>query len=261
MADFFVGLDLAQVQDFSAMAILGLDEDYLKALRTQEQAYDRLRAMRESPFFDEVDLRVARREIRDKLAPLPEPVYEVRYLGRLPLRTPYPEVARHVKRLLDTPPLQDNWEMATDHTGVGAGVTAQLRAEGLWFRAVVITAGSEEVRDGDTYKVPKKDLISLPQVLLQEGNRRLKIAPSLPEANTLVEELLNYRYTISEAGNHSFGSWREGQHDDLLLALCLAVWAAERRSPPVVPALVDTSHLPFPPLRKPPFPPLNGPLF
>jgi hypothetical protein len=141
MADFFVGLDLAQVQDFTAMAILGLDEDYLKALRTQEQAYDRLRAMRESPFFDEVDLRVARREIKDKLAPLPEPVYEVRYLGRLPLRTPYPEVARHVKRLLDTPPLQDNWELAVDATGVGAAVTAQLRAEGLWFRGVVITGG------------------------------------------------------------------------------------------------------------------------
>jgi hypothetical protein len=259
MADFFVGLDLSQMQDFSAMAILGLDEDYLKALRTQEQAYDRLRAMRESPFFDEVDLRVARREIRDKLAPLPEPVYEVRYLGRLPLRTPYPEVARHVKRLLDTPPLQDNWEMATDHTGVGAGVTAQLRAEGLWFRGVVITGGSEEVRDGDVYKVPKKDLISLPQVLLQEGNRRLKIAPSLPEANTLVEELLDYRYTISEAGNHSFGSWREGQHDDLLLALCLAVWAAERRSHPVIPVVVDTSHLPFPPLTGLPFSPLEDP--
>jgi hypothetical protein len=116
----------------------------------------------------------------------------------------------------------------------------------------VISAGSEEVRDGDTYKVPKKDLISLPQVLLQEGNRGLKIAPSLPEANTLVEELLNYRYTISEAGNHRFGSWREGQHDDLLLALCLAVWAAEKRSPPVAPVLVDTSHVPFPRLESRP---------
>jgi hypothetical protein len=121
---------LGQMQDYTALAILGLDEDYRRALRTQEQAYDRLRAMRESPFYDEVDLRVAKREIRNRLAPLPEPVYEVRYLGRQPLRTPFPEVARHVKRLLDTPPLQDNWEMATDHTGVGAGVTAQLRPRG-----------------------------------------------------------------------------------------------------------------------------------
>jgi hypothetical protein len=261
MADFFVGLDLGQTQDFTAVTVLGLDENHLEALRAREAAYDRLRKMGESPFFDEVDLRVAKREIKDKLVPLPEPVYEVRYLGRLPLRTPYPEVARNVRRLLDTPPLQDNWELAVDATGVGAAVTAQLRAEGLWFKSVVITGGDEEVRDGDAYKVPKKDLIARPQVLLQEGNRRLKIAPSLPEAGTLVEELLNYRYKITEAGNDTYGTWREGQHDDLVLALCLAVWAAEGRSAPMTPALADTSHLPFQPLKELPFPPLEGPLF
>lgn len=259
MAEFFVGLDLGQMQDFTAMAVLGLDENYLEALRTQEQDFDRLRAMRESPFFDEVDLRVFKREIKDRLVPLPEPVYEVRYLGRLPLHTPYPEVARHVRRLLYTPPLQDNWELAVDATGVGAAVTAQLKGEGLYFKSVVITAGDEEVRDGDAYKVPKKDLIARPQVLLQEGNRRLKIAPSLLEAATLADELLNYRYKITGAGNHSFGTWREGQHDDLVLALCLAVWAAEGRSVPVAPALVETSHRPFRPLKELPFPQLEGP--
>jgi hypothetical protein len=261
MADFFVGLDLGQMQDFTAMAVVGMDENYLKAARAREETYDRLRAMHESPFYDEVDLRVAKREINNKLVPLPEPVYEVRYLGRLPLRTPYPEVARHVRKLLDTPPLQDNWELAVDATGVGAAVTAQLRAEGLWFKSVVITGGDEEVRDGDSYKVPKKDLIARPQVLLQEGNRRLKIAPSLPEAGALVEELLNYRFKITGAGNDTYGTWREGQHDDLVLALCLAVWAAEGRSAPVTPSLVDTSHLPFKPLKELPFPPLEGPLF
>jgi hypothetical protein len=261
MADFFVGLDLGQMQDFSAMAVVGLDENHLEALRAQEQDFDRLRAMRESQYFDEVDLRVAKREIRDRLAPLPEPVYEVRYLGRLPLGTPYPEVAGHVKRLLNTPPLQDNWELAVDATGVGAAVTAQLRAEGLYFKSVLITAGGEETREGNTYKVPKKYLIARPQVLLQEGNRRLKIAPSLPEAGTLVEELLNYRYKITGAGNDTYGTWREGQHDDLLLALCLAVWAAEGRSAAVTPALIDMSHLPFPPLRRAPFPASEGPLF
>jgi hypothetical protein len=261
MADFFVGLDLGQAQDFSAMAVVGLDERYLEALRAREQDFDRLRAMRESPYFDDVDLRVAKREIKDKLVRLPEPVYEVRYLGRLPLRTPYPEVARNVRRLVDTPPLQDNWELCVDSTGVGRAVTDQLRAEGLYFKSVVITGGDEEVRDGNTYKVPKKDLISRPQLLLQEGNRRLKIAPSLPEAGTLVEELLSYRYKITGAGNDTYGTWREGQHDDLLLALCLAVWAAEGRSAPVTPTLVDTSHLPFQRLRELPFPPSKGPLF
>ena len=261
MADFFVGLDLGQMQDFTAMAVAGLDENYLKALKAQERDFDRLRAMSENPHYDEADVRVLKREIRYKLKPLPEPVYEVRYLGRLPLGTPYPEVARNVKRLVDTPPLQGNWELAVDATGVGAAVTAQLKAEGLSFKRVVITGGVEEAREDDIWKVPKKDLIARPQVLLQEGNRRLKIAPSLPEAGTLVEELLNYRYKITGAGNDTYGTWREDQHDDLVLALCLAVWAAEGRSGPVTPALADTSHLPFQPLRELPFPPTEGPLF
>ncbi len=157
------------------------------------------------------------------------------------LGTPYPEVARHVFRLMHTPPLQDNAVLAVDATGVGRAVVDQLKAHGLSFKSVVITAGHKESRDGDIYRVPKRDLIARPQVLLQEGNRRLKIAPSLPEAGTLVEELLNFCHKISDAGNDTYGAWREGQHDDLLLALCLAVWAADRRSPPVDETLVSTS--------------------
>ncbi len=139
-----------------------------------------------------------------------------------------------------TPPLRDNSVLAVDATGVGRPVVDQLKALGLSFKSVVITSGHRGFRDGDTYRVPKKDLISRPQVLLQEGNRRLKIAPSLPEAGTLVQELLTFRHKISDAGNDTYGPWREGQHDDLLLALCLAVWAADRRSPPVDEALVST---------------------
>ncbi len=174
---------------------------------------------------------------------MPEPTYEVKHLERLPLGTPYPEVAGRVFRLMRTPPLRDNAVLAVDATGVGRAVVDQLKAHGLSFKSVVITSGHKESRDGDTYRVPKRDLIARPQVLLQEGNRRLKIAPSLPEAGTLVEELLNFRHRISDAGNDTFGSWREGQHDDLLLALCLAVWAADQRSPPVDETLVSKSGL------------------
>jgi hypothetical protein len=261
MADYFVGLDLGQMQDFTAIAVVGLDESYLKASRARSQVYERLHAIQKSPFFDTVDVRVAERETEEKLPFLPEPIYEVRYLERVPLRTPYTEVAQRVKKLMNTPSLRDNAELAVDATGVGVPVTDQLKAQGLWFKSVTMTGGGKEVQDGQTYRVPKRDLIARPQLLLEEGNRRLKIAPSLPEAGTLVEELLNYRYKITEAGNDAYGPWRESQHDDLVLALCLAVWAAERRSPPVDATLVDTSHLPFPPLRELPFPPLKGPLF
>jgi hypothetical protein len=32
---------------------------------------------------------------------------------------------------------------------------------------------------------------------------------------------------VSTAGNEQFGAWREGAHDDLVLAVALACWAVE----------------------------------
>jgi hypothetical protein len=59
-------------------------------------------------------------------------------------------------------------------------------------------------------------------------SRRLQIARSLPDADTLVRELENFRVKITLAANETFGAWREGQHDDLVLAASLAGWWAER---------------------------------
>jgi len=39
---------------------------------------------------------------------------------------------------------------------------------------------------------------------------------------------LNFRYKITQASNLTYESWREGAHDDLVLALSLAVWEAEK---------------------------------
>jgi hypothetical protein len=68
------------------------------------------------------------------------------------------------------------------------------------------------------------------QVLLQ--TKRLRIPSSLPEAQILLEEMTNFQVKISQAGHDSYGAWREGTHDDLLLAVALACWAAERRALP-----------------------------
>jgi hypothetical protein len=59
-------------------------------------------------------------------------------------------------------------------------------------------------------------LVSALQVVLQSG--RLKIARGLPEAETLVNELLNFKSKISAAGHDSYEAWRESVHDDLVLS-------------------------------------------
>jgi hypothetical protein len=74
--------------------------------------------------------------------------------------------------------------------------------------------------------VPKKELVASLQVLLQ--TRRLKVAKTLPEAATLVRELETFRVKVTEAANETFGAWREGQHDDLVLAVALAAWVGEQ---------------------------------
>jgi hypothetical protein len=245
VSDYFLGLDLGQASDYTAIAVVNLDAAYLAVARDRAARYDRLDAARKSLFYDGIDLRVMERELEEeKLSTIPEPVYEVRHLERMPLRTPYTEVARRVGVLMQTPPLRQKVELVVDATGVGAAVVDILRDAGLYFKSVVITGGERESRDGDTHRVPKRDLISAAQVLLQ--NRRLRISAALPEAKTLTEELVNYRLKQNIATGHvGFELLREGQHDDLVLALCLALWVAGKPSPSVDESLADTLEDPI----------------
>ena len=81
--------------------------------------------------------------------------------------------------------------------------------------------------------MPKRDLVSVVQVLLQ--SERLKIAASLKEASTLTAELLAFKVSISLKGHDSYGNdvgpWRENPHDDLVLAVAMAAWYGEEYRP------------------------------
>jgi hypothetical protein len=66
-------------------------------------------------------------------------------------------------------------------------------------------------------------LVSALQALLHEG--RLHIQKELPEAAELVRELQDFRVKYTEGGHLTFSA-REGRHDDLVLALAIAVWRA-----------------------------------
>ena len=74
--------------------------------------------------------------------------------------------------------------------------------------------------------MPKRDLVEAAQVALQ--NRRLEISAGLPHTGVLLEELRNFRGSVSEAGNDRYEA-RDREHDDLVLALSMAVWFREYR--------------------------------
>jgi hypothetical protein len=63
------------------------------------------------------------------------------------------------------------------------------------------------------------------QLILQ--GRRLKVASDLPDAELFLRELANFRMRAVTLGDAPL-AWREGRQDDLVLAVALTVWYAER---------------------------------
>lgn len=150
---------------------------------------------------------------------------KVRHLQRFALGTVYPAIVDEVAGLVHRLP---HWpDLAVDTTGVGRPVVDLLTARGLRLYAVTITGGDTATHDGMNWRIPKRDLVGAVAVALQ--TKRLKIAAGLPDAAILTRELLNFKVTINPKTAHdSYSSWRESDHDDLVLAVALAVWSAER---------------------------------
>jgi hypothetical protein len=90
-----------------------------------------------------------------------------------------------------------------------------------------VTSGkssSSDERGG--WLVPRQELAATLQVLLQ--SRRLRVAPALPKWGMLVRELAAFQLKVSAAAKEELDAWREGAHDDLVLAVSVAAWFGER---------------------------------
>jgi hypothetical protein len=212
---YWLGADLGQASDYTALAVV----ERVKP-PGDELEPDPTRMVIRQP-GDRTGPAVAR-VMRPKLVNH----FRVPHLERIPLGTPYPAQVARIKALMTTPPLQGYCELVVDATGCGRPVVDLLREAGLRPVAVVITAGDEATSEGFYWHVPKKDLIGGLEVAFQ--GKRLAIAESLPEAETLRAELLSYQRRITPAAHVQYGEWRVGKHDDILLAVALGVWRAQR---------------------------------
>ena len=76
-----------------------------------------------------------------------------------------------------------------------------------------------------TYRIAKVQLVSVLRAMF--SGRRLKIATGLPEAGVLMAELLTFSTKMSAAGNEKYEALRERDHDDMVLAVAMALWLAE----------------------------------
>jgi hypothetical protein len=153
------------------------------------------------------------------------PSYACRHLQRWPLGTAYTTIVADLGQLLLLPPLPGS-TLVVDATGCGRPVVDMMRQAQLpvGLVPVTITAGHTLAAGADGYHVPKRELVSMLQILLQ--SRRLQVARALAEAATLERELLGFQTRITPAGHESFAG-RSNVHDDLVLAVALAGWAGE----------------------------------
>jgi hypothetical protein len=182
MGAWTVGVDLAQLADYTAVAVV------------------------------------------EVLGERPETRHHVRHLERW-RDISYPEQVARLRRLLAAPELAGA-RLVVDGTGVGVAVVDMLRDAGLRPVAVSIHGGDTVSGEGDAWRVPKRDLVSVVAVLLQA--ERLKIASALPEAGLLAAELRSFRVTLDPRTAHdSYAAWREQDHDDLVLATAMACWWGE----------------------------------
>jgi hypothetical protein len=192
---YIVGLDLGQPHEFTALSVLDRSARVPKVERREDWQYS------------------------------------IPHLRRFPIGTPYTEIVPAALELTHAPPLRGA-TLVVDQTSVGAAIVEMFRQAPRTgaLVPVSITAGQMVIEQEDySFAVPKKDLASQVQVLLQK--RRLKIARSLPAAELLVSELQTFRVKPSLSATEVLDAWHERDHDDLVLAVALACWWAER-SPP-----------------------------
>ncbi len=194
---YFAGLDIGQLADYTALAIM-------ERVYVGEEHLD-------------IETQVEHRLV---------------HLDRFELGTPYPEVVDRLGEFFGREPLAYKTRLAVDATGVGLAVFQDLKRARLPVREilpVLITAGQQVNREGGIWRVPKRDLVHPLRVRFEE--KTIKIPRGLAYLEALTEELSGYEMKVNQKTGHDSYSNdpREVPHDDLVLATALAYWSMSQR--------------------------------
>ena len=161
--------------------------------------------------------------------PWPEVRHRIRWIERVPLGTDYPRVVDKIASIAETAQANGwgNVAIVLDSTGVGEPVKDMLRRRtSISLRAITFTGAEKATKVGPyDWNVPKRDLVCALEVVMQ--TRRVECVPDCPLQQDLNAELSTFDFSISDRGHASFEA-SSGNHDDLVLALALAVYWGER---------------------------------
>lgn len=185
---FYIGLDLGQRANHSAISVLDL------ALWTG--------AVRD-PYHGTLPVTYTLR---------------VRALERIALGTPYPDVMQKLRNRLNHHEVRGHATLIVDAGGPGLPFLDFLNTFPLNASLIklLITGSGTPTHSNGLYHVSRAQLLTN-LVLLVEQNA-LKVAAGLPEAPTLIEELHGLRADFST----------RAEQDDLTMATALAAWQATK---------------------------------
>jgi hypothetical protein len=172
------------------------------------------------------------------------PSYEILTMKRFPLKTSYVSIVAEISNRLKRPPF-DSWQdyhgitrpakvptyLTFDKTGTGQAVAELLKNDRFLdsrledLRAVNITAGREVNETSDALNIPKRDLIMATVIAFEK--EFLEFPADLPELELLKSELQNFEMRFTKAGNDTYSAKGATNHDDMVIALSLAIWSAK----------------------------------
>ena len=195
-----VGVDLGQARDPTSISIIERMETIKPTANAPDQIYT-------DP---------------DKIIGM----YRLMHLEQAPRETPYPVVVRRIKAIMQLPELMGRARLIIDYTGVGRPVHDMMIDEGLRPVTVSITTGAQITEKPTGYNVPKQDIVAILEVLLE--THRFSYTKKLRIAERFEEQMREYRMKIARNGRVSFEALTEEIHDDLVIAVALPLWYAER---------------------------------
>jgi hypothetical protein len=153
--------------------------------------------------------------------------HTIRHIERPRLKTKYPKIVKRVAYIKEKLKGRGNVDVQiyVDATGVGRPICDAFADKGIDVHPVTIVAGSGVSKGEEGWypelHIGKLALVSRLNLLLSDG--RLTWNGRTPLGKKLTNELHRFQVKATNAGNATFEAER-GFHDDLVIALALAVW-------------------------------------
>jgi len=196
---YFLGVDFGSQQDHTALALV----KRIDVIRAEQNA---------AGIISEENIRSE---------------YNLIYLERMQLGTPYMQIVDHIKKITLDGELAGDITVIPDVAGVGLPIVQMMRQKRIAPLIPIGIHGGNSINDKNQgYSVPKRDLITALLTVIQ--SRRLKVAADINHRQALIHEMQSFKMKQSKGGADTYEALMEKDHDDLVLALSYAIWYPER---------------------------------